>query len=71
MAFATSLTEAYRWYSIAAAQGDSESSTRVEALLSQIPAADRDTADKAAEAFKPVPAEAAANEPPQLSEVLG
>ena len=67
----TSLTEAYRWYSIAAAQGDMESSTRVEALLSQIPAADRDTADKAAEAFRPVPAEATANEPPQLSEVLG
>jgi hypothetical protein len=67
----TSLTEAYRWYSIAAAQGDMESSIRVEALLSQIPAADRDTADKAADAFKPVPAEAAANEPPQLSEVLG
>ena len=62
----TSLTEAYRWYSIAAAQGDMESNTRVEALLSQIPAADRDTADKAAEAFRPVPAEAAANEPPQL-----
>ena len=67
----TSLTEAYRWYSIAAAQGDMESSTRVEALLSQIPAADRDTADKAAEAFRPVPAETAANEPPPLSEVLG
>ena len=66
-----SLTEAYRWYSIAAAQGDMESNTRVEALLSQIPAVDRDTADKAAEAFKPVPAEAAANEPPPLSEVLG
>lgn len=66
-----SLTEAYRWYAIAAAQGDMESNTRVEALLSQIPAAERDTADKAAEAFKPVPAEAAANEPPQLSEVLG
>jgi localization factor PodJL len=67
----TSLTEAYRWYSIAAAQGDSESSIRVEALLSQIPAADRDAADKAAEAFKPAPADAAANEAPQLSEVLG
>jgi hypothetical protein len=67
----TSLTEAYRWYAIAAGQGDMESSTRVEALLSQIPAADRDTADKAAEAFRPAPAEASANEPPQLSEVLG
>ena len=67
----TSLTEAYRWYAIAAAQGDMESSTRVEALLSQIPAAERDAADKAAEAFKPTPVDAAANEPPQLATVLG
>lgn len=66
-----SLTEAYRWYAIAAAQGDMESSTRVEALLSQIPAADRDAADKAAAAFKPLPVEAAANEAPELSLVLG
>ena len=65
-----SLTEAYRWYLIAAAQGDSESSTRVEALLSQLPAVDRDAADKAAEAFKPMSPDAAANEPPQLAEVL-
>jgi predicted nucleic acid-binding Zn-ribbon protein len=66
----TSLIEAYRWYAIAAAQGDSESSTRVEALLSQIPAAERDAADKAAEAFKATPADAGTNEAPQLSEVL-
>jgi len=67
---ATSLPEAYRWYAIAAAQGDGESSTRVEALLSQIPAADRDAADKAAEAFTATPAEPKANEAPQLSQVL-
>jgi TPR repeat protein len=66
-----SLVEAYRWYAIAAAQGDSESNLRVEALLSQIPAAERDAADKAAEAFKPAPAGPRANEGPQLSEVLG
>lgn len=66
-----SLIEAYRWYSIAAAAGDSESSARVEALLSQIPAADRDAADKAVESFKATPPDAAANEAPPLSEVLG
>ncbi len=67
---ATSLSEAYRWYAIAAVQGDGESSTRVEALLSQIPAAERARADQAAEAFKPMPADAAANEAPLLSQVL-
>ena len=66
----TSLADAYRWYAITAAQGDSESSTRVEALLSQIPAADREAADKAAEAFKAIPADARANEAPPLSQVL-
>ncbi len=66
----TSLPEAYRWYAIAAAQGDGESGTRVEALLSQIPAADRAAADKAAETFKAAPADAASNEAPLLSQVL-
>lgn len=65
-----SLADAYRWYAITAAQGDSELSTRVEALLSQIPAADRDAADRAAEAFKATPADARANEAPLLSQVL-
>jgi len=67
---ATSLSEAYRWYAIAAVQGDDESSTRVEALLSQIPAAERAQADKAAEAFQGAPTDPAANEAPLLSQVL-
>ena len=50
--------------------GHANSSTRVEALLSQIPAADRDAADRAAEAFKATPADARANEAPLLSQVL-
>ena len=66
----TSLVEAYKWYAIAAAQGDNEANTRVEALMSQIPAAERDTADKAIEGFAAVPINAAVNEPPQLSQVL-
>ena len=66
----TSLADAYRWYAIAAAQGDGESETRVEALLSQIRAADRATADKGVEGFKSAPSDAAANEAPALSQVL-
>ena len=66
----TSLSDAYRWYAIAAAQGDGESGTRVEALLSQIPAADRAAADRAVETFKAMPADSASNEAPPLSQVL-
>jgi Sel1 repeat len=66
----TSLTDAYRWYAIAAAEGDAESSTRVEALTSQIPAAERDAADKAADGFKAAAADAGANEAPALPDVL-
>ena len=66
----TSLTDAYQWYAIAAAEGDTESSTRVEALMSQIPAAARDTADKAADGFKATAPDAGANEAPALPEVL-
>jgi len=66
----TSLTDAYRWYAIAAAEGDAESSTRVEALTSQIPASERDAADKAADGFKAATADAGANEAPALPEVL-
>jgi TPR repeat protein/chaperonin cofactor prefoldin len=66
----SSLADAYKWYAIAAAQGDAESSTRVEALLSQIPAAEKDAADKVADGFRATPADARANEAPALSEVL-
>lgn len=66
----TSLVEAYKWYAIAAAQGDNESSTRVEALVSQIPAPDRLTAERAAEAFKATPPDVGANEAPLPSQVL-
>jgi TPR repeat protein len=65
-----SLSEAYRWYAIAAAQGDGESETRVEALVSQIPAAERQLADKAAAAFKAAPNDGRANAAPPLAEVL-
>ena len=66
----SSLSEAYRWYAIAAAQGDGESQTRVEALVSQIPATERQMADKAAGSFKPTPIDDRANAAPLLADVL-
>jgi localization factor PodJL len=65
----SSLVEAYKWYSIAAAQGDEESKTRIEALATQLQASEKDAADKAAKAFKPRAADAAANDPPALAQV--
>ncbi|HEY2068183.1 MAG TPA: hypothetical protein VGG48_01410 [Rhizomicrobium sp.] len=66
-----SLTEAYKWYAIAAAQGDTESKARIDALATQLSDEDKTAAAKAAAAFKPQPADRAANRPPDLSAVLG
>ncbi|HTQ13533.1 MAG TPA: hypothetical protein VMH86_06630 [Rhizomicrobium sp.] len=66
-----SLVEAYKWYAIAAAQGDAESKSRVDALATQLSPADKDTAARAAAAFRPQPSDRAANIPPDLSAVLG
>jgi localization factor PodJL len=57
-----SLAEAYKWYSIAADAGDTESKARVAAIMSQIAPADRDSADKAAKAYRPRPIDLAAND---------
>jgi localization factor PodJL len=59
-----SLSEAYKWYAIAAAAGDTESKARVEALANQIPAGDRDGADKTAKTYKAQPLNIAANDGP-------
>ena len=61
-----SITEAYKWYAIAAEDGgDPESKTRVAALSSQIPPAEREAANRAAKIFKPQPMNLAANEDPR------
>ena len=61
-----SITEAYKWYAIAAEDGgDPESKTRIAALSSQIPPAERDAANRAAKVFKPQPMNVAANEEPR------
>jgi localization factor PodJL len=61
-----SLSEAYKWYAIAAAQGDSESKARVQALATQLKLQDRDSAEKAAAAFKPETMNRAANIAPDM-----
>ena len=57
------LTDAYRWYVIAAKTGDKESKDRVDALSSQLSPEDRSAAETAAAEFKPQPADLRANEP--------
>ncbi len=66
-----SLTDAYKWYAIAAAQGDSESKSRIDALATQLSDDDKAAAGRAAASFKPQPMDRAANNPPDLSAVLG
>ncbi|HEY1631744.1 MAG TPA: hypothetical protein VGF56_10520 [Rhizomicrobium sp.] len=66
-----SLTDAYKWYAVAAAHGDAESKARIDALGTQLSADDKAAAEKAAAAFKPQPSDRAANNPPDLSSVLG
>ena len=63
----TSLSEAYKWYAIAAASGDSESKARVDALATQISAAEREAADRIAKGYKPQPMNVAANDGPPLT----
>jgi localization factor PodJL len=68
MGVAASLTEAYKWYLIAANQGDAESRTRVEALATQLQAAQKTAAERAAAAFRAKAVDDAANEPPTLAQ---
>jgi localization factor PodJL len=67
MGVGASLSEAYKWYAIAQVGGDTESKARVEALTTQMPAAQKDAADQAVRSFKPKPMNAVANEVPQLT----
>jgi localization factor PodJL len=66
-----SLIDAYKWYAIAAAQGDAESKARVDALSTQLDPADKATAQKAADTFRPKPLDRAANTAPTIADVLG
>ena len=56
-----SLTEAYKWYAIAAKGGDKESEMRVTVLATQLTPADLALAQQAAASFKPTPMDQEAN----------
>jgi localization factor PodJL len=64
-----SLRDAYKWYVIAAAQGDAESKSRLDALATQLSPADREDADKSAQAFRPRPLSRAANDLPAVAQM--
>jgi localization factor PodJL len=59
-----SLVDAYKWYSIAAAAGDSESRTRLMALQTQLGDVDKAVAGKSAASFHAAPLDHTANVPP-------
>jgi localization factor PodJL len=61
-----SLPDAYKWYLIAAAQGDAESKKRADALATQLNDTSRSAAQAAASSFKPQQPNAAANTAPVL-----
>ena len=65
-----SLLNAYKWYAIAAAQGDGESKARLQAISTQLSADARAAAQHAADTFKPGPLAARANVAPPMAEVL-
>jgi localization factor PodJL len=66
-----SLTEAYKWYAIAAAGGDSESKARVDALATQLTPADKAAAQAAAQNFHAKPMDPASNTAPTATDILG
>ena len=61
-----SLIDAYKWYAIAARQGDAESGTRLAALRTQLSPAEVAAAQRAANAFRALPFDVAANVPPRV-----
>lgn len=61
-----SLLDAFKWYAIAGAQGDAESKLRLDALRTQLSADDLAAAQRAADAFRPLPLDPAANVVPKI-----
>ncbi len=62
-----SLTDAYKWYAVAAAAGDNESKSRISALATQLAPDDLSAAQSAAASFRPEPLNRAANLMPAMS----
>jgi localization factor PodJL len=65
------LIDSYKWYSIAAAGGDAESKARITVLKSQLPATDRQAAERAAQNFRPEALNRIANVPPEPGDFGG
>jgi localization factor PodJL len=61
-----SLVDAFKWYAIAGAQGDAESKLRLDALRTQLSAEDLAAAQRAADAFHPLPLNQSANFAPKI-----
>jgi TPR repeat protein len=59
-----SLLDAYKWYTVASRRGDAESKQRVDALRTQLNADDLAAAQHAADAFRSLPYDDAANVAP-------
>ncbi len=59
-----SLLDAYKWYAVAGRQGDAEAKLRIEALRTQLNGDDLAAAQHAADAFRTMPLDAAANSVP-------
>ena len=64
-----SLVNAYKWYAIAAAAGDHDSKSSIEALKTQLKPAELSAGEQAAKSYKPIPVNAAANTPPNPSQL--
>ena len=64
-----SLLDAYKWYSIAAATGDSESKQRMGVLGTQLSDSDRAAANKSAATFHAAPLNRSANVPPEAADL--
>ncbi|HXM00216.1 MAG TPA: TetR family transcriptional regulator [Rhizomicrobium sp.] len=66
-----SLVNAYKWYAIAAAAGDQDSKARIDALKTQLGAADLAAGEHAAQSYKPNPQDHAANTAPDPASLPG
>lgn len=66
-----SLVNGYKWYAIAAAAGDQDSKARIDALKTQLGAADLAAGARAAQSYKPNAQDRAANVAPDPSSLPG
>jgi localization factor PodJL len=66
-----SLVNAYKWYAIAARAGDQDSKGRIDALKTQLGAGELAAGERAADGYKPVASDRAANLAPDPAQLPG